>query len=86
VIEPDAVKSAYRDETYERLVALKNEYDPMNFFCTNPNISRQCFRRKSIARSVRTYSRVPVIAGLSEEALSESCYPDSTSSALVKQN
>jgi hypothetical protein len=38
VIEPDAVKSAYRDETYERLVALKNEYDPMNFFCTNPNI------------------------------------------------
>jgi FAD/FMN-containing dehydrogenase len=36
--EPDAVKSAYRDETYERLVALKNKYDPTNFFRINPNI------------------------------------------------
>jgi hypothetical protein len=36
--EPNAVKSAYRDETYARLVALKNKYDPTNFFRINPNI------------------------------------------------
>lgn len=38
IIEQDAVKSAYRDETYEQLVALKNKYDPTNFFRLNPNI------------------------------------------------
>jgi Berberine and berberine like len=38
VTEPDAVKSAYRDETYERLVALKNEYGSDQLFLINPNI------------------------------------------------
>jgi hypothetical protein len=38
VMEAEAVKSAYREETYERLVALKNEYDPTNLFRINPNI------------------------------------------------
>ncbi len=38
VIEAGAVKAAYRGETYERLVALKNGYDPTNFFRINPNI------------------------------------------------
>ena len=39
VIEQDALKSAYRAETYTRLVALKNKYDPTNFFRINPNIA-----------------------------------------------
>jgi Berberine and berberine like len=38
VMEPETVKLAYRDETYERLGALKNKYDPTNFFRNNPNI------------------------------------------------
>jgi hypothetical protein len=38
VMEPETVKFAYRDETYERLAALKNKYDPTNFFRVNPNI------------------------------------------------
>jgi FAD/FMN-containing dehydrogenase len=32
------LKDAYRPETYARLVALKNKYDPTNFFRINPNI------------------------------------------------
>jgi FAD/FMN-containing dehydrogenase len=32
------VGDAYRPETYARLVALKNKYDPTNFFRINPNI------------------------------------------------
>ncbi len=32
------IRSAYRAETYERLVALKNKYDPINLFRLNPNI------------------------------------------------
>ena len=38
VIDPDALKSAYREGTYERLVALKDRYDPTNLFRINPNI------------------------------------------------
>jgi FAD/FMN-containing dehydrogenase len=38
VIEQDVLASAYRTETYARLVALKNKYDPTNFFRMNPNI------------------------------------------------
>jgi len=38
VIEQDVLPSAYRAETYARLVALKNKYDPTNFFRINPNI------------------------------------------------
>jgi len=38
VIEQDVLQSAYRAETYARLVALKNKYDPTNFFRMNPNI------------------------------------------------
>jgi hypothetical protein len=32
------IRDAYRPKTYERLVALKNKYDPTNFFRINPNI------------------------------------------------
>ena len=32
------LRDAYRPETYARLVALKNKYDPTNFFRINPNI------------------------------------------------
>ena len=34
----DRVLEAYGATTYERLVSLKNKYDPTNFFCLNPNI------------------------------------------------
>jgi FAD/FMN-containing dehydrogenase len=34
----DRVKAAYSSEKYERLVALKNKYDPDNFFRLNQNI------------------------------------------------
>jgi FAD/FMN-containing dehydrogenase len=34
----DQTTSAFRSETYERLVALKSKYDPTNFFQLNPNI------------------------------------------------
>jgi FAD/FMN-containing dehydrogenase len=33
----DRVKATYR-ENYERLVAIKNNYDPTNFFRVNQNI------------------------------------------------
>ena len=33
-----AIRDAYRPETYDRLIALKNTYDPRNFFRLNPNI------------------------------------------------
>jgi FAD/FMN-containing dehydrogenase len=32
------IQAAYRPKTYERLVALKNKYDPTNLFRLNPNI------------------------------------------------
>jgi hypothetical protein len=35
---PQAIRAAYRPETYERLVTLKGKYDPMNLFRLNPNI------------------------------------------------
>jgi FAD/FMN-containing dehydrogenase len=34
----DRVRAAYGNDTYSRLVALKNTYDPTNFFCMNQNI------------------------------------------------
>jgi FAD/FMN-containing dehydrogenase len=34
----DRVKAAYGVAKYERLVALKNKYDPTNFFRLNQNI------------------------------------------------
>ena len=36
--EADRIKAAYGAETYERLVALKNKYDPTNLFRLNKNI------------------------------------------------
>ena len=38
------IQKAYRPKTYERLVALKNKYDPTNLLRLNPNISRR-YRR-----------------------------------------
>ncbi len=34
----DRIKEAYGSEKYERLVALKNKYDPTNLFRMNQNI------------------------------------------------
>ena len=36
--DTDSARSSYGDETYARLVALKNEYDPTNVFRLNQNI------------------------------------------------
>src|SRR4051812_47994784 len=36
--DTDAARSSYSDETYARLLALKNEYDPTNVFRLNQNI------------------------------------------------
>ena len=36
--DPDAARSAYGEQKYEKLVALKNEYDPTNLFRLNQNI------------------------------------------------
>lgn len=37
--DPDAARTAYGEDTYARLVALKNEYDPTNVFRLNQNIA-----------------------------------------------
>jgi FAD/FMN-containing dehydrogenase len=37
----DRVRAAYGDATYDRLVAVKTEYDPTNFFRSNQNIRPQ---------------------------------------------
>lgn len=36
--DPDAARAAYGDEKYEKLAALKSEYDPTNLFRLNQNI------------------------------------------------
>ena len=37
--EEDRIKAAYGAETYKRLIAVKNTYDPTNFFRLNHNIA-----------------------------------------------
>ena len=39
--DADAARSSYGDQTYARLVALKNEHDPSNVFRLNQNIEPQ---------------------------------------------
>jgi FAD/FMN-containing dehydrogenase len=39
--DSEEARSSYGDEAYERLVALKNEYDPTNLFRLNQNIEPQ---------------------------------------------
>jgi FAD/FMN-containing dehydrogenase len=39
--DADAGRSSYGDETYARLVALKNELDPTNVFRLNQNVQPQ---------------------------------------------
>jgi FAD/FMN-containing dehydrogenase len=39
--DTDAARGSYGDETYARLVALKNVYDPTNVFRLNQNIEPQ---------------------------------------------
>jgi hypothetical protein len=36
--DPDAARAAYGEDTYGRLVSLKNDYDPTNVFRLNQNI------------------------------------------------
>ncbi len=36
--DPDAARAAYGEETYARLVSLKNDYDPTNVFRRNQNV------------------------------------------------
>jgi FAD/FMN-containing dehydrogenase len=36
--DPDAARTSYSEETYDRLVSLKNRYDPTNVFRLNQNI------------------------------------------------
>ena len=35
---PERVRAAYPGETYDRLAAVKAEYDPDNLFCLNQNV------------------------------------------------
>lgn len=39
--DTDAARTSYGDETYDRLVSLKNDYDPTNVFRLNQNIEPQ---------------------------------------------
>jgi FAD/FMN-containing dehydrogenase len=39
--DTDAARTSYSDETYSRLVSLKNDYDPTNVFRLNQNVEPQ---------------------------------------------
>jgi FAD/FMN-containing dehydrogenase len=45
----ERVRASYRLDTFERLVALKNKYDPTNFFRLNPNIKPTVQQEESAA-------------------------------------
>jgi FAD/FMN-containing dehydrogenase len=37
-VDDNRVRSAFGEEKYRRLVALKDRYDPENLFCRNQNV------------------------------------------------
>jgi hypothetical protein len=49
----ERVRSAFDPETYRRLVALKDRYDPDNVFCLNQNIKPGREQSQPVSRIAR---------------------------------